>query len=108
MIKKLSTQIIATMVMVAILSLEARGQQDAQYTQFMYNKLPQNAGYTGAREVLSIRALYRDQWSGTKLGGIAGAEDDEFQHPQPTEERAFCAGFLVCERPVGSGAQEPV
>ncbi|MCB9034445.1 MAG: type IX secretion system membrane protein PorP/SprF [Chitinophagales bacterium] len=30
------------------------GQQEPQYTQFMYNKLPINAGYTGSREVLSI------------------------------------------------------
>ena len=43
-----------------------RAQQDAQYTQFMYNKLPQNAAYTNVREVLSLRVLYRDQWSGNK------------------------------------------
>lgn len=39
-------------------------QQEPQYTQFMFNKLPINAGYTGSREVLSIRAIYRDQWTG--------------------------------------------
>lgn len=41
-----------------------KGQQEPQYTQFMFNKLPINAGYTGARDVLSFRALYRTQWSG--------------------------------------------
>lgn len=94
MIKKLSTQVIATIVMVAIMSLEARGQQDAQYTQFMYNKLPQNAGYTGAREVLSIRALYRDQWSGSKLGGITGApKTTSFSIHSPLKNEHFALGF---------------
>lgn len=44
--------------------LKMNAQQEPQYTQFMYNKLPLNAAYTGTREVLSIRALYRDQWTG--------------------------------------------
>jgi len=74
--------------------LTAQAQQDAQYTQFMYNKLPQNAGYTGAREVLSIRALYRDQWSGTKLGGIDGApKTTSFSIHSPLKNEHFALGF---------------
>lgn len=71
-----------------------RAQQDAQYTQFMYNKLPQNAGYTGSREVLSIRALYRDQWSGGKNGGIAGApKTTSFSIHSPLKNEHFALGF---------------
>ncbi len=51
-------------VLLCIFIIKANAQQEPQYTQFMYNKLPINAGYTGTREVLSIRALYRDQWTG--------------------------------------------
>ena len=42
-------------------------QQEPQYSQFMFNKLPINSAYTGGRDVLSLRALYRDQW--VKLEG---------------------------------------
>ncbi|MEP1985452.1 MAG: type IX secretion system membrane protein PorP/SprF [Maribacter dokdonensis] len=40
------------------------GQQDAQYTQYMYNTFSVNPAYAGSREVLSISALPRSQWVG--------------------------------------------
>ena len=40
------------------------GQQDAQYTQYMYNPLSVNPAYAGTRDVLSIIGLYRSQWVG--------------------------------------------
>lgn len=40
------------------------GQQDAQYTQYMYNTVSVNPGYAGSRGQLSIAALYRAQWVG--------------------------------------------
>lgn len=40
------------------------GQQDAQYTQYMYNPLSVNPAYAGSRDVLSIVGLYRSQWVG--------------------------------------------
>ncbi|MEZ4875549.1 MAG: type IX secretion system membrane protein PorP/SprF [Flavobacteriaceae bacterium] len=39
-------------------------QQDAQYTQYMYNPLSVNPAYAGSRDVLSIIGLYRTQWVG--------------------------------------------
>jgi type IX secretion system PorP/SprF family membrane protein len=39
-------------------------QQDAQYTQYMYNTVSVNPGYAGSRGHLSIAALYRSQWVG--------------------------------------------
>lgn len=39
-------------------------QQDAQYTQYMYNMPSINPGYVGSKESLSIAALYRSQWAG--------------------------------------------
>ena len=38
------------------------GQQDAQYTQYMYNTLTVNPAYAGSREVLSVAVLHRSQW----------------------------------------------
>ena len=59
-------------VFVTVIALIALGlstdisfaQQDAQYTQYMYNPLSVNPAYAGSREVLSIGGLYRSQWVG--------------------------------------------
>ena len=40
------------------------GQQDAQYTQYMYNTLAVNPAYAGSRGALGISALHRSQWIG--------------------------------------------
>lgn len=39
-------------------------QQDAQYTQYMYNTVGINPAYAGNRGALSIVALHRSQWIG--------------------------------------------
>ena len=42
----------------------AWAQQDAQYTQYMYNTMSVNPGYAGSRGHMSIAALHRSQWVG--------------------------------------------
>lgn len=94
---------IATLTAVLLYTGISYGQQDAQYTQFMYNKLPINAGYTGAREVLSIRALYRDQWSGKKGGGIEGApKTTSFSIHSPLKNDHFALGFWFVNDRLGA------
>ncbi|MCF6306396.1 MAG: type IX secretion system membrane protein PorP/SprF [Flavobacteriaceae bacterium] len=39
-------------------------QQEAQYTQYMYNTSSINPAYAGSRDVLSMLLLYRTQWTG--------------------------------------------
>ncbi|PKV48067.1 type IX secretion system PorP/SprF family membrane protein [Aquimarina sp. MAR_2010_214] len=39
-------------------------QQDAQYTQYMYNTVSVNPAYAGSRGVMSIMGLHRSQWVG--------------------------------------------
>lgn len=39
-------------------------QQDAQYTNYMYNTININPAYAGSRGVMSIFGLYRSQWVG--------------------------------------------
>lgn len=51
-------------------SNKAFAQQDAQYTQYMYNTLSVNPAYAGSRDVLSFVGLYRTQWV-----GLDGAPD---------------------------------
>ncbi|MEL7160007.1 MAG: type IX secretion system membrane protein PorP/SprF [Bacteroidota bacterium] len=47
-----------------LLSLPLAAQQDAQYTQFMYNKLGFNPAYAGAVESTNFQAAIRQQWLG--------------------------------------------
>ena len=52
-------------LLISILSIDlAMGQQDPQYTQYMYNMNVVNPAYAGSKEGLSVTALYRKQWSG--------------------------------------------
>lgn len=44
--------------------LGSYAQQDAQYTQYMYNTITVNPAYAGSRGVMSIFGLYRTQWVG--------------------------------------------
>lgn len=45
-----------------LLAIQAYGQQDPQYTQYMYNMNVINPAYAGSRENLSFGLLYRTQW----------------------------------------------
>lgn len=50
----------------------AKAQQDALYTQYMFNTLAVNPAYAGSRNVLSATALIRTQWV-----GIEGAPETQ-------------------------------
>lgn len=53
---------------IAIITLLATnwiyGQQDPQYTQYMYNTLSVNSAYAGSAGHLTITGIYRTQWVG--------------------------------------------
>ena len=81
-------------------------QQDAQFTQYMYNTISINPAYAGSRGAMSIFGLYRTQWVGldgapktatvsmntpindSKLGVGLSFLSDEIG---PTKERAISA-----------------
>ncbi len=47
-----------------LIGLVSYAQQDAQYTQYMYNTINVNPAYAGSRGVMSIFGLHRTQWVG--------------------------------------------
>jgi len=47
-----------------LLSINFYGQQDPQYTQYMYNINVLNPAYAGSKQTLSIGVLGRTQWTG--------------------------------------------
>ena len=48
-------------------------QQDAQYTQYMYNTINVNPAYAGSRGVMSIFGLHRTQWVGLEGAPVTNA-----------------------------------
>lgn len=53
-----------TVLALIIGSFTTVAQQDAQYTQFMYNTVAINPAYAGNRGMFSAIALHRSQWAG--------------------------------------------
>lgn len=53
-----------SILLLCLSSFSLLGQQDAQYTQYMYNTISINPAYAGSRDVLSIVGLHRNQWVG--------------------------------------------
>lgn len=51
----------------------AQAQQDAQYTQYMYNTININPAYAGSRGVMSIFGLHRTQWVGLDGAPVTNA-----------------------------------
>lgn len=51
-------------LLAVLLALQMQGQQDPQYTQYMYNMNVINPAYAGSKENLSFGLLYRTQWAG--------------------------------------------
>lgn len=49
-----------------VLSLTVKGQQDAQYSQYMFNGIYINPAYAGYKEELNLHSFYRNQWTGIK------------------------------------------
>lgn len=59
--KKLLTTVI---VLMGLAFKPAFAQQDAQYSQYIFNGIYINPAYAGYRENLNLHAFYRNQWTG--------------------------------------------
>ncbi len=53
-----------TSFILLVVAAASYGQQDAQFTQYMYNTININPAYAGSRGAMSIFALHRTQWVG--------------------------------------------
>tara|TARA_R110002051_G_scaffold300319_2_gene367695 strand:- start:48 stop:1001 length:954 start_codon:yes stop_codon:yes gene_type:complete len=73
------------------------GQQDAQYTQYMYNTVSVNPGYAGSRGHISIAALHRSQWI-----GLDGAPTTQtFNIHSPIGYRGVGLGLAIVNDKIG-------
>lgn len=76
-------------------------QQDAQYTQYMYNTIAINPAYAGSRGVFSMAALYRSQWVG--LDGAPTTQIVNFH--SPVSERVGI-GLSIINDEIGNGTSQ--
>lgn len=70
---------------ISLHSSDAIAQQDAQYTQYMYNTLSINPAYAGQRGGLSVLGLHRSQWVG--LEGAPRTQTASIHSPVGESER---------------------
>jgi len=64
----------------------AFSQQDAMYSQYMFNGLAINPAYAGTRNVLSATGLFRRQWAGKKIEGAPITETFTIDAPLPKKK----------------------
>ncbi len=76
---------------------EVRAQQDAQYSQYMFNQLVYNPGYTGSREALSATVLLRRQW----LGYVGGPATGNISLHAPIANERHGVGFMFAQDHLG-------
>jgi len=74
-------------------------QQDAQYTQYMFNTMSVNPAYAGSRGQLSIGALYRSQWVG--LDGAPKTQTLNIQSPIRNSKLGY--GVSIVNDEIGNG-----
>lgn len=87
----------AAALTLAFLPLVTTAQQDAQYSQYMFNPLVYNPAYTGSREALSATLLLRRQWLGFEGGPATGMVT---LHSPIADER-HGIGFLFAQDHIG-------
>ncbi len=87
---------LALLLIVATVS-KLQAQQEAMYSQYMFNTLAINPAYAGSRNVTSATALYRNQWV-----GINGApETITFSIDAPMKSKKVGLGLQVFNDKIG-------
>ncbi len=78
-----------------------QAQQDVQYTQYMYNTIVVNSGYTGSRGVFSTGLLHRSQWQGVK-----GAPTSQSFNIHSPVAKNMGLGLAIVNDEIGSGTSK--
>jgi len=76
-------------------------QQDAQYTQYMYNTMSVNPAYAGSRGALSIAALHRSQWI-----GLDGAPTTQTLNVHSPIGKSVGMGLSIVNDEIGEGVNQ--
>ena len=79
-------------------------QQDAQYTQYMYNTINVNPAYAGSRGVLSIFGLHGTQWVGVDGAPVTNS----FSLNTPIQNSNIGLGLSVVNDKIGPSAETTI
>lgn len=90
---------LATILFIIISLQIVTAQQDAQYTQYMFNTMSVNPAYAGSRGQLSIAALYRSQWVG--LDGAPKSQTLNLHSPIRNSKLGY--GISIVNDEIGNG-----
>lgn len=86
-------------LLLLVLSQLVHAQQDAQYTQYMFNTMSVNPAYAGSRGQLSITGLYRSQWVG--LDGAPKTQTLNLHSPIRNSRLGY--GISIVNDEIGDG-----
>lgn len=87
----------ALLVLLFSIDCSVWAQQDKMFSQYMFNMMALNPAYAGSREVLSMSALYRSQWT-----GIEGApQTATFTMDMPLKQERVGIGLQLYGDKVG-------
>lgn len=87
------------LVLLLVFTGIVNAQQDAQYTQYMFNTMSVNPAYAGSRGQLSIAALYRSQWVG--LDGAPKTQTLNLHSPIRNSKLGY--GISIVNDNIGDG-----
>lgn len=79
-------------------------QQDAQFTQYMYNTIAINPAYAGTRGVMSIFDLFRNQW----VGQTGAPVTNTFSINTPFNESNVGLGLSVINDKIGPSDENSI
>lgn len=97
-------QLIKIVFLIIVVSSPIHAQQDAQYTQYMYNTVTVNPGYAGSRGHLSTAILHRSQWL-----GLEGAPSTQtFNVHSPIGYRGVGLGLSIVKDEIGPTSETNV
>lgn len=90
---------LVVLVLLVLSVTQVNAQQDAMYSQYMFNGLAINPAYAGSRNVLSATGLFRRQWAGKKIEGAPITETFTIDAPLPKRKTGL--GLNVVNDKIG-------
>ena len=91
-------------ILIMFTAIAGFAQQDAQYTQYMYNTINVNPAYAGSRGALSFFALHRTQWVGLDGAPITNT----ISVNTPFNNTKLGAGFSIVNDEIGPSTSNSI
>ena len=91
-------------LIVTLVAASSYGQQDSQFTNYMYNTVNINPAYAGSRGALSIFGLHRNQWVGLDGAPVTNT----FSINTPINNSNFGLGISIVNDRIGPSDENSI